>query len=158
MKTCKNNEGADGAKSAECGGYKYFSACKETCTKAGTIDCSDGACKSCSADTDLDYWLKHGNYKVGEKCEQNDGTKVYYYASCTGRDCNGNYGPAYGKKACSSDQYPGGDTVECGGYTYADYCMGECNYEDDAKSCADKGKTFVAKCHDKNDKEWGECQ
>ena len=159
--TCKENgRHGVGAVTCTCGNVPYYDRCEveETCTKAGTIDCSDGACKSCSADTDLDYWLKHGNYKVGEKCKQIDLTPVYYYASCTGRDCNGNYGPAYGKKACSSDQYPGGDTVECGGYTYADYCMGECNYEDDAKSCADKGKTFVAKCHDKNDKEWGECQ
>ena len=155
MKTCINNEGADGATSVECGGYKYFSACKETCTTSSISGC--GA--DIDTDRDLGYWLKRGHYKVGEKCEQNDGTKVYYYASCTvNEDCYGNPGPAKGMKTCSSDQYPGGNTVECGGYTYADYCMGECNYEDDAKSCADKGKTFVAKCHDKNDKEWGECK
>ena len=155
LKTCKNNEGADGATSVECGGYKYFSACKETCNTSSSNNCNAWA----ETDTTLDYVLSNGSYKVGEKCEQNDGTKVYYIAGCTtDKDCLGNPGPAKGMKTCSSDQYPGGNTVECGGHTYADYCMGECNYEDDAKSCADKGKTFVAKCHDKNDKEWGECQ
>ena len=154
-KTCKNDEGADGATSVECGGYKYFSACKETCNTN-----SSGANGGyCGATTDTSWRINHGDYVVSEKCEQDDGTKVYYTADCTtDKDCTGNPGPAYGKKTCSSNQYPGGDTVECGGYTYADYCMGECNYEDDAKSCADKGKTFVAKCHDKNDKEWGECK
>ena len=154
-KTCKNNEGADGATSVECGGYTYFSACKETCN----TDSSGANSGYCGAFTDTSWRLKNGYYVVGEKCEQNDGTKVYYMASCTtDKDCTGNPGAAYGKKTCSSDQYPGGNTVECGGYTYADYCMGECNYEDDAQSCADKGKDFNALCHDKNDKEWGECK
>ena len=156
MKRCKNDEGADGATTKECGGYKYFSACKETCTTNSYEPANGGYCR---AYTDISYNLSHGYYEVGEKCEQNDGTKVYYVTECTAdKDCKGNVPPANGMKHCASDQYPGGKTVECGGYTYSEYCMGECNYEDDAQSCADKGKDFNALCHDKNDKEWGECK
>ena len=112
----------------------------------------------CYATTNKKETETSGHYYLGDKCEKVDGTKVYYYAICNGVDCNGNKGEAYGLKMCASGLHPSGTTKQCGGETYAERCLTECNYEDDAKSCADKGKNFVAKCHDENDKEWGECQ
>ena len=160
LKTCPNDEGAEGATTKECGGYKYFSACRETCNtnsdSKGYSSMSEWG--YCYATTNKKETETRGHYYLGDKCEKVDGTKVYYYAICNGVDCNGNKGEAYGLKMCASGLHPSGTTKQCGGETYAERCLTECNYEDDAKSCADKGKNFVAKCHDENDKEWGECK
>ena len=160
LKTCPNNEGAEGATTKECGGYKYFSACRETCNTNSDSKWYSSMSEwgYCYATTNKKETETRGHYYLGDKCEKVDGTKVYYYAICNGVDCNGNKGEAYGLKMCASGLHPSGTTKQCGGETYAERCLTECNYEDDAKSCADKGKNFVAKCHDENDKEWGECK
>ena len=160
LKKCPNDEGAEGATTKECGGYKYFSACRETCnTTADSNWYSDlSAWGYCYATTNKNETETNGHYYLGDKCEKVDGTKVYSYGICNGVDCNGNKGEAYGLKKCASGLHPNGTIKECGGETYAERCLTECNYEDDAESCADKGKDFNALCHDENDKEWGECK
>ena len=229
MTTCPNDEGADGAKSVECGNKKYFSKCKDTGCKDSITE-NGGYCniydldgkyyvttKSCSDGTTKDYYTScteskdcagnpgpaygkqtcpndsgtgevscggkkyfdtctetckaggapskcssydgYGKYEAMEKCTQNDGTKVYYYADCTtSEDCAGNQGIAYGLKTCPSGSVPSGKTVECGGYTYGESCKAECSYDHDEDMCKKAGKTFVKKCHDNNNKWWGECK
>ena len=82
-------------------------------------------------------------------------------ASCDiEKDCNGNPGPAYGLKQCGSNETATGKVVPCGGYDWGTSCVKkvECNYDYDEDMCKKAGKTFVAKCHDDDNKWWGECQ
>ena len=156
MKTCEGDNGVGDP--VECGGYKYFKECADKCNM-DSFWYGYKPYKSCQATIDKSYTEKYGNYYVDEKCTKQNGDIVYYYYTCNGEylDCNGGTPPAQGLKKCETGQFLGGKIVECGGYKYAEYCMAECNYEDDAKSCSDKGKDFNPICRDEDDKEWGTC-
>ncbi len=135
----------------ECGGYKWYTECgcqTEYITKYE----NGGYCG------DSGGW---GYYSVKEKCTKVDGTKIYWSASCdTDKDCSGKPGLAYGLKQCNSDEKATGTVVKCGGYEYGTSCVKkvECSYDYDEDMCKKEGKTFVKKCHDDNNKWWGECQ
>ena len=144
MKTCPNNEGADGASSVECGGYTYFSECKETCNtdeeKNWYSDIREWG--YCYATTNKNNTETNGHYYIGEKCEKGDGTKVYSYGLCTGVNCNGTKGAAYGKKECPNNSGTG--EVSCGGKKYFDTCTESCNTDEEKNWYSDI-------------KEWGYC-
>ncbi len=148
LKTCPDGEGI-GDSVVECGGAKWYTDCK--CKSEYTyLSENGGDCK--------DYSL--GNtYNVKEKCTQSNGSTIYWQADCTtAKDCKGNPGPAYGLKTCPSGSVPSGKTVTCGGTTFGETCKAECSYDHDEDMCKKAGKTFVKKCHDNNNKWWGECQ
>ena len=74
----------------------------------------------------LEMILMMGYYKVGEKCTQQDGTKLYCYSVCnsTVKDAAGNYAPQKGKNACTDDS--GTNCAQCGGKWYCDECGETC--------------------------------
>ena len=61
---------------------------------------------------------------------------------------------------CNSDEKATGTVVKCGGYDWGTSCVKkvECSYDHDEDMCKKAGKTFVKKCHDDNNKWWGECK
>ena len=146
-KICPDNKGSGDM--VECGGKKYFDSCEETCkTDYASYNGCIGTGGSSMYQTNM------------VKCTKLDGTKLYYYAECASetKDCEGNDAPAKGLRICPYGTFLGGKTVECGGYTYAEHCLTECNYEENAESCQEKGQTFNPKCKDNKDVWWGECQ
>ena len=155
----KRCDGDKGTGMVECGGYKYFDTCEETCN-TDSVSENGGHCLVTDESSFNSWNATHGYYKVGDKCTKADGTKIITYNTCNdnGKDCNGNDAPAKDLKQCSSGTFPAGTTVECGGYTYAEKCLAECNYEFTEEMCTAEGKTFDAKCRDNNEVWWGECK
>ena len=151
LKRCE--AGAGVGTPVECGGYKWYTECG--CARDGdSIYENGGRCWNSD-------WTNIGYYTTTkEKCTKADGSKIYYVADCTGINCLGQKGPAYGLKQCASDEKATGTAVKCGGYEYGTSCVKkvECSYDHDEDMCKKAGKTFVKKCHDNNNKWWGECQ
>ena len=150
-KTCDAGNGIGEPK--ECGGKKWYTECGCQSESSSKYD-NGGTC--------WDYgYISNGDYHVKEKCTKVDGTKIYWWADCdTRKDCNGNPGPAYGLKKCDENETATGKVVHCGSVDWGTSCVKkvECNYDYDEDMCKKAGKTFVAKCHDDNNKWWGECQ
>ena len=154
---CDGGREPEGETPCYCGKYKYFKKCMvtETCRRDGDSIYENGG-KCYNSD-----WTNVGYYTTTkEKCTKADGSKIYYVADCTGINCLGQKGPAYGLKQCASDEKATGTAVKCGGYEYGTSCVKkvECSYDHDEDMCKKAGKTFVKKCHDNNNKWWGECQ
>ena len=149
LKICDGDKGS--GKTVECGGKKYFENCDGTCDTENVNE-NGGTCYASIYDS------LGGFYLVGEKCTKLDGvTKVYLHGYCTtDKDCEGNPGLAYGLKICDTGYYAVGTIVECGGNVYGSDCAATCNYELQASDCAEN-QTFVARCRDYNNVEFGEC-
>ena len=159
-KECPNNEGVG---LCECGGKKYFDECGEKCLKDEPYDDTPlGSCSWLYSATE-EYFnrnnAKSGYYLLGEKCTQQDGTKIVCYFGCNtdGKDKLGNMPPCAGKKECPSGNYALGELCTCGGITYGDSCGTVCNYEDTPERCAAQGKGFSQKCADSSGNLFGEC-
>ena len=149
LKKCEDGNGI--GEPIECGGYKWYTECGCQMEDIQNYD-NNGYC------TDLNI---SGYYSVKEKCTKADDTKIYWRASCdTSKDCSGKPGPAYGLKKCGENETATGKVVPCGGYDWGTSCVKkvECSYDHDEDMCKKAGKTFVKKCHDNNNKWWGECQ
>ena len=149
LKKCEDGNGI--GEPIECGGYKWYTECGCQIEDIQNYD-NNGYC------TDLNI---SGYYSVKEKCTKADDTKIYWRASCdTSKDCSGKPGPAYGLKKCGENETATGKVVPCGGYDWGTSCVKkvECSYDHDEDMCKKAGKTFVAKCHDNDNKWWGECQ
>ena len=149
LKKCEDGNGI--GEPIECGGYKWYTECGCQIEDIQNYD-NNGYC------TDLNI---SGYYSVKEKCTKADDTKIYWRASCdTSKDCSGKPGPAYGLKKCGENETATGKVVPCGGYDWGTSCVKkvECSYDHDEDMCKKAGKTFVKKCHDNNNKWWGECQ
>ena len=151
LKTCPNGEVGSG-KTVECGDITYYEECG--CDTEYSYE-NGGSCYAYTQN-EVGTSATRGKYLVGDKCTTNGGTKVYWYASCTGTNCEGNKGPAYGLKKCDTGYYAVGTIVECGGDVYGSDCAATCNYELQASDCAEN-QTFVARCRDYNNVEFGEC-
>ena len=151
LKTCPNGEVGSG-KTVECGDITYYEECG--CDTEYSYE-NGGSCYAYTQN-EVGTSATRGKYLVGDKCTTNGGTKVYWYASCTGTNCEGNKGPAYGLKECDTGYYAVGTIVECGGDVYGSDCAATCNYELQASDCAEN-QTFVARCRDYNNVEFGEC-
>jgi hypothetical protein len=141
----------------ECGGINYYAECANSCTMDNILE--NG--KWCYAYTTA----PNGYYFVREKCTQTDGTTVNLYGSCTGTDCEGNKGPAYGLTTCEAGYYGTGKTVECGGRTYAEKCekeqctetsVGNCQARTDPNYLLNNGYYSAGQCtkHDNSVVYW----
>ena len=157
MYTC-SGDGRVGVGTGDCpcGNVTYYKKCQVVETCGTEYKYANGG--SCYARTQnqVGTVITLGEYLVGDKCTKIDLTKVYWYASCTGTNCEGNNGPAYGLKKCDTGYYAVGTIVECGGDVYGSDCAATCNYELQASDCAEN-QTFVARCRDYNNVEFGEC-
>ena len=152
-KQCTDNLGHQKDGSTEpcvCGSFKWFDICDETCVAGDSISKNQGACFSYPVSSVL------GMFFIKEKCKTSSGTVVNYFATCNGKDCNGNEGPCYGKKKCSSGTIAI-DPCSCGGEKFGSSCVIECPYEDTETSCAVHGRSFKQRCKDNNGTWYGEC-
>ncbi|MGN0912297.1 MAG: hypothetical protein ACI4OE_03240, partial [Alphaproteobacteria bacterium] len=151
LTTCTGDKGV--GTPVECGGYKYFSSCDCSYGNGDTYSANGGYCSD---------WTYNGRYATDlEKCTKSDGSKVYWYASCTAATtCEGKPGPAYGLTQCSYGETAIGTVVKCGGYEYGTSCVRkvECSYDYTEEICTKDGKDFVQKCKDNDGKWWGECK
>ncbi|MDD4557277.1 MAG: hypothetical protein PHE89_08170, partial [Alphaproteobacteria bacterium] len=149
---CPN--GGDGL--CECGGKKYCDG-DETCSASQDYDSTPLG--KCSAYEETSVLYRSGYYKVGLKCTQQNGTKLYCPNKCNASspDILGNDAPCKGKIECSGSLFATGETCTCGGKTYGSTCAATCNYEETPTSCSSKGKTFNQKCIDSSQNKFGEC-
>ncbi len=142
-----------------CGGREFYETCDPCKVDTYlTIEENGGICRN-SHEEGAAAFNVSGVYPVRYKCtRESNGKKVYYAADCdVEKDCDGNPGLAYGLTKCESSEFGYGKVVQCGGYTYADTCLTECNYEKTEADCTAEGKSFVVKCVDNKNQSWGEC-
>ncbi len=124
---CEGDKVGDG-KTCDCGGLTYHERClvPEKCLNGVKYD--DTPLGSCGYAYPLgDSWFKDWPYyPVGVKCTQQNGTKLYCSAACSGtqKDLAGNYAPCAGKKECANNDGIG--LCECGNKKYFDECNEKC--------------------------------
>ena len=151
---CLNDEG--NGTPVQCGGYKYFDSCKETCLYEYREDtsCTSGVRKTIisGGNAGLNLCWSEGSEitKSSNTCQRDGYTWYQNINSCT----DSSKGTAKGKIHC---KYPGGTIIKCGGLLYGDNCLSECNYEDTPETCSAKGKGFTIKCQDDSGNQFGEC-
>lgn len=157
LKECDYYKEVGSGKSVTCGRVTFYEKCekKETCDTESSFE-NGGYCRAYKDYQFIPGYTDKGQYLVGDKCTTSIGTKIYWYGNCTGTDCKGNKGPAYGLKTCASGYYAVGTIVKCGGNVYGSDCAATCNYELQASDCAEN-QSFVAHCRDYNNVEFGEC-
>lgn len=143
----------------ECRGRNFYESC-DTCRSFEIKQNTDngGLCDIYTEEGGA-HDNDNGHYRVKEKCTQTTtGKKVYWVAECNvAKDCAGHVPEAAGLKQCERGEFGYGKVVQCGGYTYADKCLTECNYEKTEADCTAEGKSFVLKCVDNKGQSWGEC-
>ena len=152
-KQCTGNIGHQNDGSTEpcvCAGIKWFDVCDDPCN-LDSLTANGGTCYAAQT-INQPQW-----YYIKEKCTMLNGKKVYYHADCSsGKSCEGNTPPCYGKRKCTGNTIAV-DPCECGGYTYGSSCVIKCPYEDTAADCG-SGQTFTQRCKDNNGTWYGECK
>ena len=114
-----------------CGGYEFYESC-DSCQESYNLNENGGRCVRAHLESSVHDYAYPGEYNVKEKCTRtSDGKTIWWTADCASetKDCLGNYSPAYGLTKCKKNEFGYGMVVQCGGYTYADKCLAECNYE-----------------------------
>ena len=140
-------------KSVECGGKTYYEKCTECGNSASyykdnAVKNEGGWCEPMLEDEwEEGNYANKGYYKVEDKCTLSSGKKVIGYSYCQAQawnsfDCAGNRLPAAGmvtKNYCSTQgKDVGGKTVECGGETFYEKCVGDSNKD----PCDDTGDYY----------------
>ena len=141
----------------DCLGKTYYDSCEseDVCTKSADTEWEDST-----------IFTTGGEYKVREYCTDPDTNRtLYYHAACnhTKTDLSGNTAPCAGYfEGCETGLMASGKTCTCGGKTYYENCLKECNYEDTEESCRSQGLGFERKCYGSRDGKtqiwYGECK
>ena len=155
-KICLSHQKGVGT-ACSCGGKTYYDSCEseDVCTKSADTEWEDST-----------IFTTGGEYKVREYCTDPDTNRtLYYHAACnhTKTDLSGNTAPCAGYfEGCETGLMASGKTCTCGGKTYYENCLKECNYEDTEESCRSQGLGFERKCYGSRDGKtqiwYGECK